>query len=98
MTQTMTADPANHTDPPDKENDPDCPRCGLVIDGPPALSRADNETSICAGCGMGEAMQDAFFGRVTPTDEWAISEMDDDCQTDKALTHSPHRFHDCWGM
>jgi len=34
-----------------------CPRCGKTYTGHPALSRADNETAICADCGIVEALE-----------------------------------------
>lgn len=37
-----------------------CPRCGKIFRGRPALSREDNETSICPDCGTREAL--AFMG------------------------------------
>ena len=33
-----------------------CPRCGKPYSDPPALSRADNRTSICPRCGTEEAL------------------------------------------
>ncbi len=33
-----------------------CPICGKEYTEPPALSRADNATEICPGCGMMEAL------------------------------------------
>lgn len=38
-----------------------CPKCGKEYDRLLALSRIDNETSICDRCGMEEAMAD--YGR-----------------------------------
>lgn len=35
-----------------------CPICGKKYDNYPALSRKDNKTEICPGCGMKEAMDD----------------------------------------
>jgi transcription elongation factor Elf1 len=35
-----------------------CPRCGIEMNGFPALSRRDNETNICSSCGTREAMED----------------------------------------
>lgn len=38
-----------------------CPKCGCSIpEGEAALSRIDNKTSICAACGMAEALEDYF--------------------------------------
>jgi len=37
-----------------------CPKCDKTITGFPALSRADNHTSICSDCGTVEAMEDYF--------------------------------------
>ena len=34
-----------------------CPRCGKEYTGRPALSRADNQTPLCADCGMREALE-----------------------------------------
>ena len=34
-----------------------CPRCGKEYTGRPALSRADNQTSICPDCGTREALE-----------------------------------------
>ncbi len=36
-----------------------CPRCEAPYTGFPALSRRDNRTDICPGCGTEEAMIDA---------------------------------------
>ncbi len=36
-----------------------CPRCEAPYAGFPALSRRDNRTDICPGCGTEEAMIDA---------------------------------------
>lgn len=33
-----------------------CPRCGKAYHGSPALSRIDNETTICQDCGTREAL------------------------------------------
>ena len=33
-----------------------CPRCGKTYYEPPALSRVDNESLICADCGVREAL------------------------------------------
>lgn len=35
-----------------------CPRCMNEYDGFPALSRRDNKTDICSGCGTEEAFID----------------------------------------
>lgn len=35
-----------------------CPRCGGLSKVPTALSRRDNKTKICSGCGTDEAMFD----------------------------------------
>lgn len=37
-----------------------CPRCGEVYEDFPALSRRDNKTLICPGCGTAEALEDYF--------------------------------------
>ena len=34
-----------------------CPKCGKTYTGRPALSRADNNTLICPGCGTREALE-----------------------------------------
>ena len=34
-----------------------CPICGFPIKGHPAISRADNETKICSGCGTAEGLK-----------------------------------------
>ena len=34
-----------------------CPRCGKEYTGRPALSRADNQTPLCADCGTREALE-----------------------------------------
>ena len=34
-----------------------CPRCGKEYTGRPALSRADNQTALCADCGTREALE-----------------------------------------
>ena len=36
-----------------------CPKCGRTYQGYPALSRKDNRTEICPGCGILEALEDA---------------------------------------
>jgi len=36
-----------------------CPKCGREYTAPPALSRADNKTSICPLCGLREALDAA---------------------------------------
>ncbi len=33
-----------------------CPLCGLILVGYPALSRVDNKTDICSNCGLREAL------------------------------------------
>ena len=33
-----------------------CPRCGNLYAGAPAISRTDNETLICPDCGTREAL------------------------------------------
>lgn len=35
-----------------------CPKCNDKVTGQPALSKTDNKTLICSGCGFLEAMQD----------------------------------------
>ena len=34
-----------------------CHKCGKYYVGYPALSREDNETKICSGCGLKEAIR-----------------------------------------
>ena len=34
----------------------ECPLCGAVYKGHPAVSRTDNETLICPDCGIREAL------------------------------------------
>lgn len=34
-----------------------CPICNKEYDAYPALSRSDNKTEICPGCGIREAME-----------------------------------------
>lgn len=34
-----------------------CPLCGCSYREPPALSRTDNETLICPGCGTRQALE-----------------------------------------
>ena len=34
-----------------------CPLCGKTYAEPPALSRTDNETLICPGCGTRQALE-----------------------------------------
>jgi transcription elongation factor Elf1 len=34
-----------------------CPLCGKIYQGSPALSRADNETLICPDCGTRQALE-----------------------------------------
>lgn len=41
----------------------DCPRCGCLYTGYPAISRKDNKTEICSDCGLAEAMN-AFMKEV----------------------------------
>lgn len=48
-----------------------CPRCGKAYHGTPALSRADNETLICADCGTREALESIG---VKPTEQEKILE------------------------
>lgn len=45
-----------------------CPRCGEWMNVHfPALSRADNETSICSACGKDEGMMDASAALKMPS-------------------------------
>lgn len=34
-----------------------CPRCGAFYKTPPSISRADDRTLICPGCGVEEALE-----------------------------------------
>lgn len=34
-----------------------CPICGKVYNEYPAISRKDNKTEICSGCGIAEAFE-----------------------------------------
>ena len=34
-----------------------CPRCGMEYKGHPAISRVDNQTTICPECGTREALE-----------------------------------------
>lgn len=36
----------------------ECPKCGNLYTGYPALSRRDNKTEICSDCGVREALED----------------------------------------
>ena len=38
-----------------------CPSCGSYYQGPPALSRKNQNVEICPECGMREALADAGF-------------------------------------
>lgn len=46
-----------------------CPRCNTDYVGWPALSRRDNRTDICPGCGTEEALVDAQIIRSGQTRE-----------------------------
>lgn len=35
-----------------------CPKCHKQYSGYPAISRRDNKTEICSGCGQIEALED----------------------------------------
>lgn len=58
-----------------------CPRCNLSLIPnnetpgayPGAISRVDNETEICSGCGMDEAMTVWFEGFLAPIEEWPVT-------------------------
>lgn len=56
-----------------------CPRCGGGIPNnvdrgkyPGALSRSDNRTEICSGCGTDEALTQIFGGDLTGPDRWPV--------------------------
>ena len=40
---------------------------------PGALSRADNKTEICSGCGSDEASQTFTCGDCTPITDWPVT-------------------------
>lgn len=42
----------------------ECPRCGLIVQEFPALSRRDNQTDICSACGTEEALVDAKLASI----------------------------------
>lgn len=46
-----------------------CPRCGSLSEIPTALSRRDNKTKICSGCGTAEAMFDLMVHLLNDDDE-----------------------------
>lgn len=53
-----------------------CPRCeGFIPNNdtpgkyPGAISRLDNKTEICSGCGQDEALEDFYDGRVV---DWRV--------------------------
>lgn len=53
-----------------------CPRCGGGIPNDldrgrytGALSRTDNKTEICSGCGVTEAIED-WHGQLSPQKDW----------------------------
>lgn len=55
-----------------------CPRCGGGIPNdldrgkyPGALSRTDNKTEICSGCGVAEAIAD-WHGELEPQSKWLM--------------------------
>ena len=47
-----------------------CPRCHKDIVGYPAVSRTDNRTDICDGCGTREALEDFTNGSPLPQTLW----------------------------
>ena len=58
------------------ETKPVCPLCGQEYDGPPALSREDNQTQICPDCATRQALtaigvqnQDAVIARIHAYEE-----------------------------
>lgn len=55
---------------------PLCPRCGkpLLPKGQNAVSRRDNQTQICPGCGVREAMIDVGQEKATPREAEAFEE------------------------
>lgn len=59
-----------------------CPRCLGPIPNkqnpgsyPGALSRTDNVTEICSGCGQMEALEDLIHGGHMPQLYWSIYEI-----------------------
>lgn len=49
----------------DYTSDRKCPRCAGPMPGHPgALSRFDNMTEVCSGCGQNEALYQMFWGDV----------------------------------
>ena len=52
-----------------------CPSCGKKYSERPALSRKDNETLICADCGMKEAFAE-YMQAMIPTDQIIIERGD----------------------
>lgn len=44
----------------------ECPRCGKMYSGYPAISRTDNKTEICSQCGTAEAMEEFLTGSICP--------------------------------
>ena len=52
-----------------------CPRCGEPMSDLYAISRTDNTTRICSGCGTAEAMEDWFDRRPASADTWVEAQM-----------------------
>lgn len=50
----------------------DCPRCTHPMSRHPALSRADDKTSVCSNCGLEEAIEIFSQGKCTKLDEWPL--------------------------
>lgn len=59
---------------------PICPRCTGPIPNalnpgayPGALSRTDNATEVCSGCGTEEAIEQVFGRGLTPKEAWPLA-------------------------
>ncbi len=48
----------------------ECPKCGKYYVGYPALSREDNKTEICPGCGAKEALKALVFRDANTLNCW----------------------------
>jgi hypothetical protein len=60
-------------------DDNTCPRCGGGIPNneqrgayPGALSRTDNDTYVCSGCGTDEAIETMMDGAPMPQSKWHV--------------------------
>lgn len=52
-----------------------CPRCHRKFERLLALSRKDNETSICDECGIKEALEDLSTNHLSPQERTHITTM-----------------------